>query len=40
VDYAFWKGILLVAIALAAALLYRFLSKRLMPATDSKPNSP
>ena len=30
VDYAFWKGILLVAIALVAALLYRFLSARLM----------
>jgi hypothetical protein len=29
VDYAFWKGILLVAIALVAALIYRFLVARL-----------
>ena len=29
VDYAFWKGILLVAIMLAAALIYRLLSARL-----------
>ena len=35
VDYAFWKGILLVAVVLLAALLYRFLSVR-MTATHSK----
>jgi hypothetical protein len=40
VDYAFWKGILLVAIGLAAALIYRFLGARLTPATRSKINSP
>jgi hypothetical protein len=31
VDYAFWKGILLVAIVLVAALFYRFLVSRLLP---------
>ena len=36
VDYAFWKGILLVAVALAAALSYRFLAARLKPAASSK----
>jgi hypothetical protein len=36
VNYAFWKGILLVAIVLAAALIYRFLSARLTPMTSSK----
>jgi hypothetical protein len=35
VDYAFWKGILLVVIMLAAALIYRFLAMR-MKATSSK----
>jgi hypothetical protein len=35
VDYAFWKGILAVGIALLAALIYRFLSPRLTPATRS-----
>ena len=40
VDYAFWKGILLVAMALAAALLYRFLSARLRPAAGSKSSPP
>ena len=40
VNYAFWRGILLLAIALLAALLYRFLAAWLMPATSSKPNSP
>jgi hypothetical protein len=39
VDYAFWKGILLVVIMLLAALIYRFLSVR-MSAKNSKPNSP
>src|SRR5207245_8346899 len=29
VDYAFWKGILLVVIVLVAALIYRFLVTRL-----------
>jgi hypothetical protein len=28
VDYAFWKGLLLIGIALVAALVYRFLSAR------------
>jgi ABC-type transporter Mla subunit MlaD len=32
VDYAFWKGILLVVIVLLAALIYRFLSTRLISA--------
>ena len=32
VDYAFWKGILLIVIALLAALVYRFLAARLTPA--------
>jgi hypothetical protein len=39
VDYAFWKGILLIAIVLMAALIYRFLAARLT-ASNSKPNSP
>ena len=39
VDYAFWKGILLVAIALLAALIYRFLGAR-MAATNSKSATP
>jgi ABC-type Fe3+ transport system permease subunit len=30
VDYAFWKGILLVVIVLVAALIYRFLVARLL----------
>ena len=34
VDYAFWKGILLLGIALVVALIYRFLSVRMI-----KPNS-
>jgi hypothetical protein len=40
VNYAFWKGILLVVIALLGALVYRFLSARLTRVTESKPNSP
>lgn len=36
VDYAFWKGILLVGIALAAALIYRFLATRMSPAARDK----
>jgi hypothetical protein len=35
VDYAFWKGILAIGIALVAALIYRFLGARLAPATRS-----
>jgi len=35
VDYAFWKGILLVVIVLIAALIYRFLAVR-MTATGPK----
>ena len=39
VNYAFWKALLLVAIVLAAALLYRFLCAR-MTAKNSTANSP
>ena len=39
VDYAFWKGILLVVVALLAALIYRFLVAR-MSATNSNSKSP
>jgi hypothetical protein len=39
VDYAFWKGILLLVIALMAALVYRFLATR-MTATSSRSNPP
>ena len=39
VDYAFWKGILLVALALAAAVLYRFLATQ-MSRTRSTSNPP
>jgi hypothetical protein len=39
VNYAFWKGMLLVVIALVAALIYRFLGAR-MAATNSKPATP
>jgi hypothetical protein len=31
VDYAFWKGALLVGIVFAAALIYRLLGARLVP---------
>jgi ABC-type Fe3+ transport system permease subunit len=40
VDYAFWKGILLVVIALLAALIYRFLVVRLFPPGKTKNNPP
>jgi hypothetical protein len=30
VDYAFWKGVLLVVIVLVAALIYRLLVTRLL----------
>jgi hypothetical protein len=40
VDYAFWKGSLLVAMLLLAALIYRFLSARLTSTPRSKPNPP
>jgi len=40
VDYAFWKGILFVGIALAAALIYRFLATRLSPAARDRNVSP
>jgi len=36
VDYAFWKGLLLVVIALVAALIYRLVSARSIPARSSK----
>jgi DNA-binding FadR family transcriptional regulator len=39
VDYAFRKGVLLVGIVLVAALLYRFLSARLMAANRSQNNA-
>ena len=35
VDYAFWKGILLVVVVLVAALIYRFLSTRLFPMSST-----
>lgn len=35
VDYAFWKGILLVVIALVAAFIYRFLVTRLFPMSST-----
>ena len=40
VDYAFWKGILLVAVMLVAALIYRFLVARLTGPEKNKINSP
>jgi hypothetical protein len=40
VDYAFWKAILAIGIALVSALIYRFLSPRLAPATRSATHSP
>jgi hypothetical protein len=40
VDYAFWKAILAMGIALLAALTYRFLSPRLAPAARSTTGSP
>jgi ABC-type transporter Mla subunit MlaD len=39
VDYVFWKGFLLVVIALLAALIYRFLVVRIIK-PNSKSNSP
>jgi hypothetical protein len=40
VDYAFWRGVILVVIALIAALIYRFISIRLRAAVGSKANAP
>jgi hypothetical protein len=40
VDYAFWKGILLVSVVLLAALIYRFLAVRLTVKSNSKSNLP
>jgi hypothetical protein len=40
VDYAFWKGILAMSIALVLALTYRFIGPRLTPATHRTTNSP
>jgi len=40
VDYAFWKSILVMGIALVFAMTYRFLSPRLTPATRSTSKSP
>ena len=40
IDYAFWKGLQLVGVMLLAALVYRFLSGRLMPARRAKDNQP
>jgi len=40
VDYAFWKGLLLVALALAAGLAYRFLGARMaVRGPNSRPTS-
>ena len=39
VDYAFWRGILLVAAVLAAALIYRLVSTRMNRSTHSNPES-
>jgi hypothetical protein len=39
VDYAFWRGMMLVGSALAAALAYRFLAMRLSRPTQSKQGS-
>jgi hypothetical protein len=39
VDYAFWKGILLVVVVLVAALIYRFLVTRLLLPGKAKTNS-
>jgi len=36
VDYAFWKGLLLVAILVVAALIYRILGTRATPAARDK----
>ena len=35
VDYAFWKGILLVVVMFVAALIYRFLVIRLFPMSST-----
>ena len=40
VDYALWRGILLIVVALVAALVYRYLSARLVPTTRSKTQAP
>jgi hypothetical protein len=40
VNYAFWMGLLLVAFALVAGLIYRFFTARLAPAKSSKPDPP
>jgi len=40
VDYAFVRGLLLIAAIFAAALLYRFLSRRLDPAGRASPKQP
>jgi hypothetical protein len=39
VDHAFWKGVLLIAVVLVAALIYRFLVARMTSAPRSQPNS-
>ena len=40
IDYAFWKGIMAMGLALVFALIYRFLGPRLRPATRPASNSP
>lgn len=40
VDYAFWRGLLLISIVLAAALVYRFLVSRLTTTDRFKTNPP
>lgn len=40
VDYAFWRGVLLVIIGLGAALVYRFISVRLTAGSTRAPKRP
>jgi hypothetical protein len=40
VDYAFWKGVLFVAVIFLAALIYRFLAIRLTTKAGPRPDSP
>jgi hypothetical protein len=40
VDYALWRAVFFVSFALMAALVYRALVARPIPATRSKPNLP
>jgi hypothetical protein len=40
VDYAFWKAMQFLVVAFLAALVYRFLSTRLVPGTRNRTGSP